>query len=823
MARDLRTANHGNLPSPITYNPKTETITLKGFSEEGLEEVMTKLRSLVETYSKSWSEKFLLTSNSGTEPEALTSRVYTHDNPRTCANCDSQKTKVFPIRVKDDPKLVELWLKSILPALPQILSRIVGASYSAILVRQGQVDFDAHPCIQIESPVLPSLNSRQYIKDSLRRLCDKENYQSDISIRFYQGSVEDLTGGEDEVRDGFGESVDEKRSRFNLTRPCSELRMGASLGLLCSKRVSGTLGGFVLINDTKYMLTSDHFVENSEAQGNRDNDDPHRNITSPSRWDLGYMKNNLNQTIRDLDCEIDQLTSQNYGNLDVPEEDFERLPWLHETQRRKGDFERLLSQFSKNDSKKELAEYTIGNVHKRSTGTITMHAPIHLNSPGTTFTYHLDWALCRLRSETSENRHKYRSKEDAIADDPIETQDRAIESGEVVDDKCEPNSGNIVYYFGQGSGYRRGKVSMPMLKSRTRAGETITTNDWIFMDFDGQYIQKEVAAGDSGSWVIREADNKVMGQVCSHDLGMVLFTPIDAIFEDIRVQQGVKAFLPPSSPDPGPIPPMTRVSDLSAVRSPPLPQPYPFSMFDKKPVTGSDKQPVGISLSRNGSLESSRKEVSPSETNNTDGQVSPNLLCDLPSSPPGLTNSPQSPVSTPDIVDSPRSFEASEFSNGQMGNAKLPSKPLVESEMPYLALDEQGGHGTLNLTSQALDLETQCIFRICSTARTLAWPVDRKNKIAKTWRGNRIAQRPQSHIDCAPTSARSLLAMWPWLACRQGIYTRHLKPAHRLSTLTMRFRETSRTQTHARPSPTQLSVSPGFQGISEWGYRDMVA
>ena len=824
IARDLRTASHGYLPlpSPITYNPKTETITLKGFSNGRLDEVMTKLRCLVETYSKNLSEKYLVTSSSGTESEALTSRVYTYDNPRTCSNCDSQQTKVFPIRVKDDSRLVELWFKSILPALPQILSQIVGAVYSASLVRQGQVDFEAQPCIQIQSPVFPSLISRQSIEDSLKRLCDKENYQSGIPIRFYQGSVKYLKGGEDEVRVDVGESVDQQRSRFNLTRPCSELRMGASLGLLCSKSVSGTLGGFVLIRGEKYMLTSDHFVGNAQAQDNRDNDDGDRKITSPSQWDLGYVKNNLVQTALDLRCEIGQMTRQNYGDFDVPEENLEHLPHrLHEIQKRRGDVENLLSQVSK-----ELAEYTVGNVFKQSTGTITMPAPIGLTSPGTTFKYHLDWALCRLRSPAGENRHKYRSNEDAIADDPIETPDRAIESGEVCFEVCEPNSGDIVYYVGRGSGYRRGKVNMPTLESRVKGGEIIVTDDWHFMNLDGKDIQSDVAAGDSGSWVIREDGNKVMGQVCGHDLGRVVFTPISAIFADLKVQHGVDASLPPSSPDPGRIPPMDRVRDLSAVQSPPLPQTYSFLMFDKQPVTRSDKQPVGIPLSSNGSFESSREEVSPSESNITDGQVSPNLICGLPSSPPSLTNSPQSPVSIPDLVDSPRSSEASALPNRQSGNAKLPLTPLVESEIPHLALDEQGEHGTLSLTSQDIDLKSQRIFRTFSTARTLAWPVNRKTKIAKAWRGHRIARQPQSPIDCAPTSARSLPAMGPWLAGRRGMYTRHLKPEHRLCcTKTNQcaletFLELRSTLAHPQLG---LEYRQSFQSVSESKHRDVVA
>ncbi|KAL8816451.1 MAG: hypothetical protein Q9191_008327 [Dirinaria sp. TL-2023a] len=165
----------------------------------------------------------------------------------------------------------------------------------------------------------------------------------------------------------------------------------------------------------------------------------------------------------------------------------------------------------------------------------------------------MDWALCSLNaqaSEIAENRHKYRSECDARVDNYTEESESEprYQPGELCNQTCAVESGTEVYYVGQGSKYRSGRVNLPSFVSR----DGVQTLDWAIISSDGQKLPYTHVEGDSGAWVIKRDGNMLMGQVHSYTSGQVLFTPIDIIFKDIEQDCGAEVSLPPRPLDPGP-------------------------------------------------------------------------------------------------------------------------------------------------------------------------------------------------------------------------------------------------------------------------------
>lgn len=471
------------------------------------------------------------------------------------SNSSLQQARIFPVNPKEHRVLVRLWFKCICPSLPAILRPRLGGEYTAGLVRQGPIDFSAVPCVQIESPRIPNSITQKTIRSMLDDLCDRAGHDP-VCIRFSQGTAKKLSGCEAASDDVPEESQDSKRYRMNLIRPSSKSRMGASLGLLCSEKIIATLGGYILVGGVKYMLTSEHFITESQQPSNNDgNDDDLETITSPSRFHLNVLEGDLKQTKRELDDEYDSLSKKEFGDREISSEHFGDPTLLSSDMREMmeaiKDVTTLLDQV-----RKPPLEYTVGTVFKRSIQpTITAIAKsvadqARLEGQESMATYYMDWALCKLNSQTAksgENRHRYRSYQDAIADKSIHEEENAGHLGEYCHATCEVEAGVDVYYVGQGSRHRNGRVTIPKLVSR----DSSETLDWAIVSSDGQELPYSAVTGDSGAWVFRQYDNTLMGQVHSYSKGQVLFTPIDIIFDALRNVCEMDVSLPSCSQDPG--------------------------------------------------------------------------------------------------------------------------------------------------------------------------------------------------------------------------------------------------------------------------------
>ena len=375
--------------------------------------------------------------------------------------------------------------------------------------------------------------------------------------------------------------------------------------------------------------------------------------------------------------------------------------------------------------------------------------------------HQMDWALFKKNSQTAqtgENRHKYRSNEDAMRDNYVDENNHADQPGDVCHETCGAESGYTVYYVGQRSKHRIGKVHLPTLVRR----DSSETLDWGIADEEGRGISYSDVAGDSGAWVIRKEGNKLMGQVHSHSAtGQVLFTPIDVVFADLQASCESEVSLPPCPPDPRQIACATLVRPLCSAPQPPPARAYRYMLPHGAARTPLETSPIKTPLPEIRPLQSSIEVTS---TRIARGQGSLGPLCESPSSPPCLTFSPQSSAATPDCPKSPQSFGGVDSTDAQVDIEKLPSKSIptiivdsAVSDIPDLSLDEQGGDQPIDAASAALRLKEQPLFRITSSTRTPTWPADRRSRGTKSRRGSGVPRLRTSREYAMAYSARSAL------------------------------------------------------------------
>lgn len=754
---DLRFANGGLMSahmSPVAYNPKTETIILTSFSVEAIERVTNGLQNLLATRSKRWGSKYLKKSPPDLQYEP--SRSLADNLSVSSEQCSSisEPEKMFPIKPKDHRRLVGAWFKDILPALPDILSGRIGEDYTVSLVRRGQYDIRAKPCIEIESPRIPGPKAQGIIQKLLDGICAEVSQES-IPVRFSQGRIRKLLGRSD--NDGNNNAQEDRGNQryFNMARPYSKPRMGASLGLLCSNKVIGTLGGYVYVDNEKYMLTSEHFITKSQQPENRDpeyrdsDDQDLETLISPSRLDLCRLEGNLKQTLRDLRSELPQHFRNIYGDRDIPEDDLSGLltqsPKVAQDLNAIKRVETLLDQV-----RRPTHEYAIGSVSRRSLEPRNAPLPkslegiVRLDDGENRAKYHMDWALCKVNpqaSESSENRHKYRSESDARADNYTEEIESELkyQPGDLCHQTCGVETGTEVYYVGQGSGFRSGSVNLPTLVSR---GGDVTL-DWAIIKLDGQKLPYSHVEGDSGAWVIKRNGNMLMGQVHSYTSGQVLFTPIDVIFDDIKRDCGVEVRLPPRSVDPGPT---AQASPLCAIPSTPPIEPFEF-LKPRKTASAitAEKLPVATPVMETQNLEPSNTITGESDTVNERNEVVSSTPCDLLPALPSLMDASQSWGSSSGLPESVLPLDETEPPYTQANLKRLQSKSqpnsartLVVPAIPHLALDEQHEAQRLDLAPYKFQFRTRSQVPRTLSMRSPSWPAVKESKVTKTQKKSRL-------------------------------------------------------------------------------------
>lgn len=639
------------------------------------------LQSLVQEASSKWDSKYQLGS-SGAEPDISMSRQEFDDQIASASfKDDATRMKNFPIKPKEDRKLVKLWFNCILPRLSDILSPLLGGTYTAGLVRRGNVEIWAEPCIQIESHPRAESEEQIRIRKMLTSLCEENGWHDPIEVRFSQGRIRSLKGPkEEEDTSGEQDLRRSRRLRFNHIRPSEQAEMGASLGLSCSNKVSATLGGYVLIAGCKYIATSDHPITESQKTANCDSaGDDLETVTSPSRHDLSEVEQSLKRPVLSMRNEINRLCREQNEDQDIPENNINNSPELIEAQDKLERLEILL------DKVKRPKDSAIGTVKKRSMGQRKASYPKSLEYvqglEDGTLTHQMDWCLCKAkRDNVGDNYHRYRSNNEAESHNyPEESQNTRL-PGEVCHQMCEVESAAAVCYVGQGSCHREGKVNLPVLVSK----DGVETHEWALMSPFGTNILYAHVAGDSGAWVIRQDNNQLMGQIHSHASGVVLFTPSRVLFDDFKEHCGVDVKLPPRAPNPVQNPVVAQ--QICSILRTPVAQNYDFLVSPPVASAHSKKLLIETVHPNHTLLRTSQRELGLSNTTIEQSHIPADSPIYLPSALSKSSDTQQSSSTHTRSFASSRASSAESSSNWQVTHKKLrlvsSRISLVRSKLP---------------------------------------------------------------------------------------------------------------------------------------------
>ena len=641
---------------------RKETITLAGKAER-IKSVKELLQHIMSKIAYKGGLKYLLAKQGIPEAESVSSHAYISDEPVIQKGKNGEPSdKVFAIKPKDDEELVKFWMNSILPVLPEILFRGLGGTYTASLVRRGSSDFDAIPCIQIESPFIPRPQNRASIEEALDEIWRASGKRRNCRLLFTKGYLRKLIEGL--YSDTVDDDPDQPRLHFNLNRPCSKPGMGASLGLTCSTRVSGTLGGYILIDGAKYILTSDHFVKNSRDTTINsgvvlENQDEEERLVSPSLADLANMIQSLEQTEREYRASMRSEGLERYDKPDIQPRELH----LESTQRvvnGLADIRHLLAQVNK-----PCRDFTLGEVFRRSNAPRRALDAQALGPDHANRLRNMDWAICRVNDERAgENRHKYQSNDDAAQDHYIHENNRVGRQGKSCDETCDIDPAAQIYYVGRKSGHREGIVNGAPIQTCI---EYVVSCEWSILGPPGQPIQKPSVEGDSGAWVIRKYDNKLMGQVNAYSSGQIIFTPIKDIFADIHDQCGVVVSLPSIQRTPAVATNSIPADQLCSIESEPVVKPYRWltepSMMPSKRLLR-----VHTQVSTSATLSTVSTEIlGENEVDNDQGFSDRRRGSFSP--PPSLTASPSSSVPSSPLT--PPSSSAAKMLVEQLDNREF--------------------------------------------------------------------------------------------------------------------------------------------------------
>ena len=180
-------------------------------------------------------------------------------NPHNCGlEADAERLqafktsrKVFAMRYEQDSSLLKLWIQKILPSLFDLLDKAIGSDYSASLVREGATEQLSSAVIQVESPAMPAMTTKEDIRQNLERICNISLDELGLHLRFLRGALKLLAGGHSHDSE-YEEDNNADCHRYALPHHARYWKypgMGASIGLLCTEQEFATLGCYVKIDD----------------------------------------------------------------------------------------------------------------------------------------------------------------------------------------------------------------------------------------------------------------------------------------------------------------------------------------------------------------------------------------------------------------------------------------------------------------------------------------------------------------------------------------------------------------------------------------------
>ncbi|KAF2738780.1 hypothetical protein EJ04DRAFT_520116 [Polyplosphaeria fusca] len=413
---------------------------------------------------------------------------------------------MLALNPNDDAEVLRVWHEQLLPQFPQIVeeSKVKG-SYTVALVHHVGPE-GKHPVVRFRSSQNQVRTSRKMIRERVKKICEPFSYY--FNVHFSQGTIVRLVGG------GFPLDDPSSDQKFpHQRRPWKQAGMGASIGLdQCPN--TATLGGYILVDGRRYMLSVDHFISQCPC------DELHDQLRSPSISDIYDVREQLSKKKEDLDLQYMLLLPD-----EIPLEEVDMLLSSSELSEEVEQYLRIERELEERDY-----DFAFGDVHYRcGTGEHPLRKPIDPRYEGELRS--MDWSLADVKkTRQGENIHRYRRTSEPGLKDLKGEVLRPKGSGKPCQMAKPVVGGEKAYYIGTASGLREGTINAARTLVNNENGSSY---EWSMMTPNCETLPIAAFAGDSGAWILNE-ENEVLGLLYGWNDGQIMFTPILDVFADIK-------------------------------------------------------------------------------------------------------------------------------------------------------------------------------------------------------------------------------------------------------------------------------------------------
>ena len=307
--------------------------------------------------------------------------------------------------------------------------------------------------------------------------------------------------------------------------------MGASLSLNCSRAVSATMGCYIMIDDDPMLLTVDHFIDKSSVDAVVDKSNIVLN--SPSLSDIDNMLSDLEQKIRSVRAYIVRA----FQKLDDHDIDLRRHKFLLDELRpslvEQDVLCALRAEISKGGNTFELGRL-VHRCYRTIRESISPHMRLSSQNTNSRLAHRMDWALFKPTPRSTGTPVTSSERKPSTAGIYFSPETAHDERPCTSVSNIKPNL--RVHYGRRMTGRRSGHINaVPLLFSY----DGVETQEWPMITDEILSTSKDVE-GDSGSWILRESDNAVVGMLWGWADEHLLFTPMRDVFADIKQSIGTE-------------------------------------------------------------------------------------------------------------------------------------------------------------------------------------------------------------------------------------------------------------------------------------------
>lgn len=468
--------------------------------------------------------------------------------------------KVYPLLPSraEDAEAIETW-RYVLPEIREIVRRPkFGDSYGVSLVRQrGNRDLE-EPVIRFLSSSAMTKKAREDIEERLQKKCASVN-RSWIQLVWATGEKVPLAGDRTHNDQSFGSEPPLNVSGLHRERYYKYPGIGASIGMSHCDHVLATLGGYISVQGSQYVLTADHLArvaetcteDNCTQQAMSTNE-----VCSPARANSAEQATIIAKLLSDLGEDLDRPPRPTTDSSAWSDE-ISLNPTMEGLIRDERDIVRYIEHYRRlrDDLEPPPEELKFGECEVRSNS--DLWRPIYAVEKSSVINHCMDWALIRV-SPHRQGKNMLRYEETIDVEPSLEQLDQEISEENTkygTGPSCQSirsfETAETVFYIGAHSGYQEGVIGAQPLEC-THPDDCVT-QEWFIVPSSKRVLDAEDVGGDSGAWVLAKTDKMVIGLLWGYYDGNLLFTPIKEVIASIekKMNQRGKVRIVPVDEDRG--------------------------------------------------------------------------------------------------------------------------------------------------------------------------------------------------------------------------------------------------------------------------------